>query len=259
MDQTVAIYSGNKTLKMVDHIKQKFTSLFRIKKLHRNVTQNIAIGTKIPNNLIIEGKTSKIKPASRPSSRKTYSRLPSPPFAKSPDVYRSSIMHNSLLTTDISDRSSIMFHRLDEDHYIVCRNMNPELAKVIGMDPDDIVHDTPTKIHPLLNVKHDRMHTPQDRSDKSESVAPWIPPTNPGIEHNPRIIPEYYLKTNMNKYNVLVIDYYYMIQDDIRNLRPLNAYQLKYLKRVSEDDKMTVIQEFNNVVTAYITNYPDDF
>jgi hypothetical protein len=259
MDQTVAIHPSNTTkatTKMVDHIKQKFSSLFHIKKLHRNVTQNIAIGTKIhDDNLVIEGKTSKIMPASRPSSRKNYSR---PSSAKSPEVYKSFKIRDSLYTAGMSDSTLITLHHSKEDYYIVCRNMNPELAKAIGMDPTDIAHAASSKKTTLPNGEDDREHKSPDSSDKSESMSPWIPPTQHGIEHTPRIIPEYYLKTNMNKYNVLVIDYYYMIQDDIRNLRPLNAYQLKYLKRVSENDKMTIIKEFNNVVAAYITNYPDN-
>jgi hypothetical protein len=80
----------------------------------------------------------------------------------------------------------------------------------------------------------------------------WVPPDTHGLNNSDRIIPTYYLPSNMNRHNVLRVDYHYMILDDIRNVRPLNKYQLDYIKNsLHESDKQKIIEEFNNVIMSY--------
>jgi hypothetical protein len=85
----------------------------------------------------------------------------------------------------------------------------------------------------------------------------WKPPLTHGLDNgSSRIIPEYYLKTNMKPNHILTIDYRYMILDDIRNLRPLNSYQLKYIQEeLSEGGKQDIIVEFNQVIQAYSAGF----
>ena len=80
----------------------------------------------------------------------------------------------------------------------------------------------------------------------------WVPPDTHGLNNSDRIIPSYYLPSNMNRHNVLRVDYHYMILDDIRNIRPLNEYQLNYINNsLHESDKQKIIEEFNNVIVSY--------
>ena len=116
---------------------------------------------------------------------------------------------------------------------IQCKNMNSHLAQQVGM-------------------RHYNNHS-------HPALIPWKPPLTHGLNNGRRIIPEYYLKTNMKDNNLLVIDYPYIILDDVRNLRPLNAYQLKYIQeQMSEEEKQRIIVEFNQVIFAYSACLLDD-
>ena len=79
----------------------------------------------------------------------------------------------------------------------------------------------------------------------------WVRPEFHGLENSPRIIPAYYMGTNM-KNNVLSIDYRDMIMDDIRNMRPLNPTQLNYIfEKMDDVEKLSIIKEFNHVMQVY--------
>ena len=45
-----------------------------------------------------------------------------------------------------------------------------------------------------------------------------------------------------------------MIKDDIRNYRPLNEYQLEYIKKLDDETKNELIHIFNKCVTNF-ANY----
>jgi hypothetical protein len=110
---------------------------------------------------------------------------------------------------------------------IKCKNIDIRLAREIGI------------------TNYNRM------SDIGEPEE-WVPPEKHGLENSERIIPTYYIPSNMNKSNVLRVDYHYMILDDIRNVRPLNKYQLNYINNsLSESEKYKIIEEFNNVIMSY--------
>ena len=83
----------------------------------------------------------------------------------------------------------------------------------------------------------------------------WKAPACHGLENSPRIIPEYYMTTNL-KNGILKIDYYEMIIDDIRNLRPLSPYQMKYIrKNLTPHEYYNIIHEYNKVMYFYIDVY----
>jgi len=89
-------------------------------------------------------------------------------------------------------------------------------------------------------------------SEVSSEPEKWVPPDKHGLENSDRIIPIFYIPSNMTKNNILRVDYHYMILDDIRNVRPLNEYQLNYIKNyLQESEKHSIIEEFNNVILSY--------
>jgi len=109
---------------------------------------------------------------------------------------------------------------ISNDHLseIQCKNISSNLAKEIGMI---INNSTPA------------------------SIKMWIPPTKSGLENSTRIIPHYYLTNKNLKGNILEIDYFDMIRDDILNLRALSNDQMKYIENLSEEEKMELIGYFN--------------
>lgn len=111
------------------------------------------------------------------------------------------------------------------------------------------VHRQPITSHkPLVS---ERRITPEERSIEPS----WKAPDYHGLENSPRIIPEYYTSTNL-KNGILKIDYYDMIIDDIRNLRPLSLYQMKYIrKKLTPQEYYNIIHEYNKVMYFYIDVY----
>ena len=83
-----------------------------------------------------------------------------------------------------------------------------------------------------------------------EEPIHWEPPTKHGLENCNVIIPSYY-KFHKNPHKILQIDYYEIIKDDIRNLRPLNEYQLKYIKDLSHEYKNELFDIFNDCVKVF--------
>ena len=114
----------------------------------------------------------------------------------------------------------------DSNYKIICKHMNPQLANEIGVScRHSFVESTG---HPL-----------------------YVAPLTHGLENSPRIIPNYYLTTNM-KNGLLTIDYHFTIMDDIRNIRPLNPAQLKYIEeKLSDEKKQKIIVEFNRVMGSF--------
>jgi hypothetical protein len=113
----------------------------------------------------------------------------------------------------------------DSDYKMICKRMNPQLANLVGVSC---------------------CHSFVENNEHPTYVAPSFH----GLENSPRIIPNYYLTTNM-KNGLLTVDYHFTILDDIRNLRPLNPVQLKYIdENMSDEEKQNIIVEFNRVMES---------
>ena len=111
---------------------------------------------------------------------------------------------------------------------IKCKNIDTRLAEEVGVRNYNKIHE------------HEHEH------------EKWVPPNIYGLENSERIVPTYYIPSNMNRQNVLRIDYHFMVLDDIRNLRPLNIHQLNYINNnLNESEKQKIIEEFNNVIKSY--------
>jgi hypothetical protein len=78
--------------------------------------------------------------------------------------------------------------------------------------------------------------------EKDESNT-WEAPKEYGLRNSP-IIPCYYINHRINLFD---LDYFEMIKDDIRNMRILNTYQMKYIRNLSDDKKMNYLKYSMNV------------
>jgi len=87
----------------------------------------------------------------------------------------------------------------------------------------------------LINYFHPKL--------KIQVDTDWKPPNKYGLDNSPIIIPRYYQKGE----KILTVDYYFMILDDIRNLRKLNQTQLHFIKTLEDDKKQEIILEFNKL------------
>jgi hypothetical protein len=93
-------------------------------------------------------------------------------------------------------------------------------------------------------------------SSSPKSIIPsWKAPPIHGLQNSSRIIPEYYTSTNL-KNGILKINYYDIIIDDIRNLRPLSSHQMKYIrKNLTHTEYYNIIHEYNQVMQVYLESY----
>jgi hypothetical protein len=99
------------------------------------------------------------------------------------------------------------------------------------------------KIYFTNNMEKNKINM-ENKIDEQNTYN-WNPPKEHGLNNSTRIIP----KTIFNSYNnIFDIDYYDMIIHDIRNLKTLNEYQLKFIKSLDNDMKQKLFEEFNNMI-----------
>jgi hypothetical protein len=71
-----------------------------------------------------------------------------------------------------------------------------------------------------------------------------------GLRNSFKIIPSYYMKNG----NLMHIDFYEIIMDDIRNNRELNEFQLKYIEEsCDENQKLEIIKLYNECYKVLIS------
>ena len=75
-----------------------------------------------------------------------------------------------------------------------------------------------------------------------DNTGNYDQPKEHGLTNSDYIIPSYYKK---NKNNILDVDYYEIIKDDIRNFRSLNKYQIEYIMNLEDKYKNELIIMFN--------------
>jgi hypothetical protein len=109
---------------------------------------------------------------------------------------------------------------LYNEHYdLFCNNMNPSLKKALGIkDKNNTIKD--------LNLD-------------------WVAPTTYGLNNSTPIIPSHYL----DKKNPLKeIDMSHELVKDIRNLKPLDEIQLKYISSLSKEKVIELLRIYNEVL-----------
>ena len=79
----------------------------------------------------------------------------------------------------------------------------------------------------------------------NEPAFDWKPPRKHGLQNSCRILQPAYIDRIING---VPIDYFEILKDDIRNIRPLTAHQLEYIKNLQPDEMIEVIEIFNNVM-----------
>lgn len=82
---------------------------------------------------------------------------------------------------------------------------------------------------------------------ESNEPFEWEPPKEHGLNNSEHIIPNYYNSGT----NLITLDYFSIIKDDIRNMRPLNIQQMEYITtQISDDKKNELFDIFNQCLTT---------
>ena len=117
--------------------------------------------------------------------------------------------------------------QLEPSYNWFCNQISPTLAKELDMDTHYV-------------------------ADKD--VSDWHPPTTHGLNNSSRVFPEYYLTGKVLAGNLLEIDFYFTIVDDIRNLRKLSPYQQTFIRSLPDEKKQELLEEYRACVESIIDN-----
>ncbi len=108
-------------------------------------------------------------------------------------------------------------------------------------DEDDETYKFKTIVNkPLAKILNIPEFIPDD-----DDTFDWKPPEEHGLNNSQYIIPNYYYNSRTNS---ITMDYYTMIKDDIRNMRPLNDNQLEYVKNLCDDKKNELFDIYNQCI-----------
>ena len=120
-----------------------------------------------------------------------------------------------------SDFESIAETTVEDEEYHFDSVMCPNLAKMVGY---------------------------KNSNYEVTKMIDWEPPKESGLENCNVIIPEYYV----NSYEQIVkIDYFTIIKDNIKNCRPLTDYQIEYVLNMSDYEKNELIMLYNDCTKTY--------
>ena len=97
-----------------------------------------------------------------------------------------------------------------------CRNIDPALAKLMGIIIEEQKQDTI-----------------------------WKPPEKSGLDNSEGISYSYCSKNYMG---MVEIDFFKKIKDDIHNYRNLSVRQLDYIKDLNNDEKFELIEIYNKIL-----------
>lgn len=90
-----------------------------------------------------------------------------------------------------------------------------------------------------------------------DSVDNPRPPKKHGLHNARRILQRTYIERMMQG---IPIDYFEILKDDIRNIRPLDKNQLDFVKNLNPDQMFEIVEVLNNVTKMLIqlTDLPQD-
>jgi len=114
----------------------------------------------------------------------------------------------------------------DDIKTIICYNIDPELAKVLGINTN-------------INIK-----------ELEKTQGKWLPPVAYRLSNSEPIINKF--KLNKEDYKSS-FDYFTLIKDDISNFRKLTKEQLEYIKNMTSEQKQIVIELLNICYGELIT------
>ena len=107
-------------------------------------------------------------------------------------------------------------HIYNEHYSLFCNNLNTSLQKELGITSPNI----------------------------AKTTNDWKPPSIYGLNNSEWIIPEHYFDKTENKN--LHIDMFYELTKDIRNLKPLNSVQFEYIKTLSKEKIIELLEIYNS-------------
>ncbi len=117
---------------------------------------------------------------------------------------------------------------------------NSNFTKILKRD-ESIV---PKKINIIDNNK---------KVDQNVFIESWnFPPKTYGLGNSERIFGQYYLTGKNLNGKIVNIDFFFTILDNIRNIRPLNIYQLEYIKTISSEKLIIIINEYNKSMNIFL-------
>ena len=81
----------------------------------------------------------------------------------------------------------------------------------------------------------------------------WEPPKTTGLSNSFPIIQKTYIDKMERG---LKVDYFEILKDDLRNIRPLNNPQLEYIKNLNSKEMYEIIEIYNEI-TQMLVKYAD--
>lgn len=109
----------------------------------------------------------------------------------------------------------------DKEEYVMKANVCTRLSRELGLD--EIIY---------------------------EYAGEYDPPEKHGLQNCDQIIPSCYRLHNTPS-TIQNLDFYYMIQDQIRNNNPLNKYQMDYIKNLPHEKKNELFDIYNQCVNLF--------
>lgn len=118
------------------------------------------------------------------------------------------------------------------------RNICPSLKKLF--EPDHIA------ISDSFSSNTSNISTLTNESSKS---IEWEPPKTYGLQNSRPILQRTYIERMMNG---IPIDYFEILKDDLRNIRPLTKAQMEYVKNLNTEKMIEIIEILNNATKLLI-------
>ena len=86
------------------------------------------------------------------------------------------------------------------------------------------------------------------------TINDWEPPPFHGLKNSQRVFGDYYLTGKELKGKLFVLDFYFTIEDDIKNFRTLSPYQMSYIKTLGHEEKQELFNLYNNSIRVMSEN-----
>jgi hypothetical protein len=119
----------------------------------------------------------------------------------------------------------------DDDDTIRCKNLDPALAKLMGM----IVEE--------------------------QKNIDWTPPATSGLDNSKEIVSSMYFRPirieKSQRFENNDIDYFAIIKRDILDYKPLSKEQLEYIQNLNNENKFELIQLYNKLI-GVVVQYFDE-
>ena len=119
----------------------------------------------------------------------------------------------------------------DSEYSFHCKNMSNNLITIINKPEFKTNFDT--------KIDFDVYHP-------MESEILYVnAPSLSGFDNSERIIPSYYFTGKKMESTLFSIEFLFTIEDDIRNMRPLNDRQIKFISKLNNEEIFSLIQMMN--------------